>query len=350
MAHPVRAVKRTVIPRPVRQAQGIARSVANPISAAGFAVENAAVRAVRGGGRRLPSGYSTRPRPQAQSASTQKAQEVRALAQFLDDLAKVHEQEFPEFVNPESWTEITAARFRKQVEKDLKKGIPFWSRSRRAAAKASLAAEVESRVREMTEAAQALERNLPEAVLASLEVAFEDNETPAIPIYCKGIAATIALVVRDADRLLGNRRPGVTKAGNPSLAVWPKRDRNDFYLRVIMSDIVATAKEGFANATGIQIMNFVVIRQTETDEGSPERIDAVIHLQIVREAIESVDWSRTTPSDVLSPFPVVIDRNKKTNALESLTPTDHSDIARALDVLSRVASTDSASRPPGDSK
>lgn len=339
VAHPVRAVKRTVVPRPVRQAQSIARSVTNPVSALGFAVENSAVRAVRGGGRRLPSGYSAGHVFPAQTAREQKAQEVRGLARFLDDLASVHEQEFPAFVNPNSWSETTMARFTKQVAGELKKGIPLWSRSRRSAAKAAVAPEVQSRLREMTEAAQALEKNVPEAVLASLDVAFDDNATPAFPIGCRGDVAVVALLVRDAESLLGNRDPGVTKAGNPSLKVWPKRDRNQFYRQVIRSDVVATVKEGFANAPGIETINVVVIRQTELD-GSTRRMDAVIHFEVPRRAIEGVDWSKTAPSVVLNELPVIMDINRRTEALEPLASSDHPDIARVLSILDTAPSTD----------
>lgn len=330
VAHPVRAVKRTVIPRPIRQAQGIARSVANPVSTVGFAVENAAVRAVRGGGRRLPSGYSASPR--GGTAREQKLYETRALARYLDDLASVHEQEFPRFVNPEAWTQETSTRFRRQVARDLKKGIPFWSRSRRAAAKAAVDSEVDARLHELIKAAEALESNVPEAVLSSLEVAFDDNATRAVPLECEGTTATIALVVSDPNELLGNRLPGVTEAGNPSLATWPKQDRNDFYMRVILSDVVATAKEGFANAPGVEVINVVVIRLTDLSE-TTERLDPVIHLRIDRAVIESVDWKRTAPSEGLRDVPVVMEQNMTTGYLEPLSRGDHPDISLALDAL-----------------
>jgi hypothetical protein len=267
----------------------------------------------------------------------EKAHEVLALAQFLDDLARVHEQEFPDFENPARWTEETSQLFKAFVEKELTRGIPFLSRSRRAAAKAAAASDAESRMREMTAAAKELERNLPEAVLASLQVAFEDNKTRAVPIECVGDCAKVALVVRDVDGLLGNRRPDVTKSGNPSLATWPKRDRNDYYLRVILSDVVATAKEGFANAPGIQSMSIVVIRQTDTGVGSQRRMDAVMHLQIDRAAVTNVDWSTTAPMDALGSAQIEINRRKSTGALESLARAHHPDVAKALDALQHAS-------------
>ena len=335
IAHPVRAVKRTVIPRPVRQAQSIARSVANPVSAIGFAIENSAVRAVTGSGRRLPSGYSPAVGSRKQTGSLQEVQEVTALARYLDDLASVHEQEFPGFVNPTSWNDVTVARFKTQVAKELRKGIPVSSRSRRAAARAAVGPEVRSRLREMTEAAHALERNVPEAVIASLEMAFADNATPAIPIGCEGDTATVALVVRDAATLLGNQLPGVTDAGNAALMAWHEHDRNVFYLKVVGSDVVATAKEGFANAPGIQMMNLVVIRQTQTDDFT-DRMDAVMKFEIPRNAIEGTDWSRTPVSSGLGDVPVTLDIDYQTSSLEPLNPANHPDIAQALEVVERA--------------
>jgi hypothetical protein len=189
----------------------------------------------------------------------------------------------------------------------------------------------------MIQATRALFRNEPGAVLASLEHAYSDNRTPAIPIKCEDGVVTVALVVRDVEALLGNRRPGTTAAGNPSLSVWPKRDRNGFYVAAILSDIVATAKEGFADAPGVSAINVVVIRRTGQEDGGPVTLDAVLRIEVPRSAVVAQDWSRTTPSEALNEAPVVLNQNPKSLALTSITATDHPDVELAMRALGNEA-------------
>jgi hypothetical protein len=192
-------------------------------------------------------------------------------------LALVHEDEFPDVippvapaVEPPDERAIFAHHERERLS-----GISLWKRSERHAATAcaheaaagEIANERDRRAQErnalqasLDEGWQRLLANDREAVFEAIEAAFEDNEMPAAPIDVDGPAATLVMKIASPSELIPEREPSTTPTGKPTHKRRTKRDINALYAELLASQVVATVKEAFAVAPGLQHIRVLTIR------------------------------------------------------------------------------------------
>ena len=113
----------------------------------------------------------------------------------------------------------------------------------------------------------ALCANDPDVVLATLAEAFEDNEAPAAPVGVHGDEVAIVVLVPGLD-VVPERMPQTTAAGNLSMPKLTKAKRADFYKLVVCGHLLATCRETFAVAPGVNSVRAAVIRRGWTTSGT----------------------------------------------------------------------------------
>src|SRR5205823_1110376 len=127
-------------------------------------------------------------------------------------------------------------------------------------------------------------------VISALEAAFADNGAPATPIDCDPTTgtATVTMLFGHPD-LIPDRTPAITPGGKPTLRKRTKADRNDLYLNALASNVLATAKEGFAVAPGLNAIKSLVVRRDPFPTGS-EQLVAVYAATWTRQMLADIDW------------------------------------------------------------
>lgn len=106
--------------------------------------------------------------------------------------------------------------------------------------------------------------NEPEDVVVALDAAFEDNASPAFPIDVQGDMVVVVMLV-PGPSVFGEQDATITDAGNISLKKLSQRRRHEMYDNLVTGHSVATAREAFAVAPGLQEVLVVSVR-TDTRE------------------------------------------------------------------------------------
>jgi hypothetical protein len=165
-----------------------------------------------------------------------------------------------------------------QRAKEALHGISWFARSARrvareqaaVAAQADAAAEQAQRIeghRQAQEAADAdwadLCANKPEAVIAAMEAAFEDNQSPAACVDADddGVRYATIVVVFGTPDMVPEQKPALTPGGKPTLHKRTKSERNAIYAAALGSTVLATVKEGLAVSPGTAEIRLLVVRR-----------------------------------------------------------------------------------------
>ncbi|MFF3659294.1 TerD family protein [Streptomyces olivochromogenes] len=187
------------------------------------------------------------------------------------------------------------------------RGVGRLARSERTAAKqraqqdapAYLAAETtrlqDTRERMVTEAEQwwhALLSNDEATVCEAVNTAFSDNPAAGCAVGVDGSVLSVVMRQQDLDSM-PTQTAGLTPSGRPTLKNLTKRDRILWWLTAMGSNIVATLKEGFATASGIEAIDLAVITRLP----DTQRLGFVVYGRWTRHAIESAPWRE--PEDAL---------------------------------------------------
>jgi hypothetical protein len=136
--------------------------------------------------------------------------------------------------------------------------------------------------------------------LGTLAEAFEDNEAAgSAPVGVDGTEASVVVLV-PTPAAVPERRPEMTAAGNLSLKKLTKRELSDFYKLMVCGYVLATVKEGFAVAPGLQHMRVVAIRNTGMDAYGKTRVEAVLAARFARSALQGVQWATADAATVLN--------------------------------------------------
>jgi hypothetical protein len=192
-------------------------------------------------------------------------------------LAFVHRDEFPDVVAPAAPAPegVDEEAVYGRHERDELASISFWRRSQRREAKAAArdaaaagvaeerAKREQERVavqRRLDDEWQRLMRNDHELVLAAIEVAFEDNEMSAAPIDVEGDGASLLMKIASPSELIPEREVTTTPSGKPTHKRRPKGSVNALYAEILASHALATVKEAFAVAPGLQHVRLLVVR------------------------------------------------------------------------------------------
>lgn len=245
-----------------------------------------------GGGRRRSStttrrapyrsaGPSTAQLARAQRAAERAQQDAErdaAIAQLRDlrwRSTTVHLQEFASaqrpYIEPPpavtlDWVEAQANAYHLQ-------GLGFFDRSERRAAKerahVDALAYMQDETRRLAEAYQdlhvqadewwaALLANDEATVCEAVNTAFSDNPAAGCAVGVSGSTLSIVMRQQDIDSL-PTQTPGMTSAGRPTLKNLTKKDRIGWWLTILCSNLVATAKEAFAVTPGITEVSIAVL-------------------------------------------------------------------------------------------
>ena len=309
-------------------------------------------------GHYIPAGGSRRSSVSAyqrQLRAAERAQQIEAVAaadQELVRIATVHEEEFPPAGPPKAAAaeEVDSRSLRKRFEKEELKGVSLFGRSERREAKerarerAEAEAAAEAGRRETARAAAQSELDVawkrllvndPDTVLASLEAAFADNESPAAAVSCRDRRVDILMRWFPIDEIVGERKFAYTPSGKPTHQKRSQKDRNQFYLEAMASNALATAKEAFAVAPNLEECALLCFRG-EHDPAYGDTVLEVLYQGVLpRSALEAINWPEVSPIAALARMPEA-EFGVKGKSFQ-IRPVDVSDDSEAAAVLGHLA-------------
>jgi hypothetical protein len=268
-----------------------------------------------GGGGARGGGRGSAGASQRQLAQAQKAQEAKALASAIQEILSLHREHFPEArppVAPEP-APVDEQAIRKRHEKAALAGISMFKRAERAqarqrgawAADEEIRVEWEGRVQQRNVAQEQLDSgwrlllsNDPMTVVGTLEAAFEDNEARAAALDVNG-SEVVLVVLSPSPDALPERMPATTSAGNLTLKKITKSDRAYLYKAMVSGHVLATVREAFAVAPGIDAARIVAFRAGGLDAYGRPRVDLLLAARFERGAFAGVQWDRAEAPDVI---------------------------------------------------
>jgi hypothetical protein len=115
--------------------------------------------------------------------------------------------------------------------------------------------------------------------------------------FCQG--EFLVLLIQDP-AALPERYPTTTAAGNLSLKKFTKAELADLYKQLVAGLVLAAAKEAFAVAPGVNEIRIVAMRYTPADAYGKVRPEAILATQIVRPALNGVQWTKTDALTILN--------------------------------------------------
>ncbi|MBO0743434.1 MAG: hypothetical protein J2P43_00325, partial [Candidatus Dormibacteraeota bacterium] len=263
----------------------------------------------------------------------------------------LHEQEFPlarahTIPGPPP---VDAKAVTRQLQREALSGIPWRQFGRRGDAKriaaarapqvvADLAARQQREHDQLQAEADAsfnkLVGNDPEAVLSALEAAFEDNQSPAAAIECSGATATIVILFGHSDAV-PDRKPAVTPTGKPTLHKRSKTEREEVYLAALSSTILATVREGFACAPGLDRFAVLVVRSNRAAISAADGLEAIYIGVFNRQRLDQLDWGRINcVHEVVGAPGAKINRRGSAGQVTALDVSNEPELKRVLRTLS----------------
>ena len=267
-----------------------------------------------GGGRsRGATSTATRERQLRQQARLEEIQAVIELDRGLVEQCSKHKEEFPASqppvpINPEP---VDERALLKQLDQAALRGISTFKFGERRAAKQQArdqleeAMEAEGRRRaheaeeenaERTASWEQLLGNQPQAVLGALEAAFADNEAPAAAVNCERDRVDLLMRWPAVDHVVHERKSGVTPTGRPTMKKRTKTEVAEFYLEAMSSNALATIKEAFAVAPGINEARLLVVRGREDPAIGRMILEVLFFGLLTRAQLEQVNWERVHPT------------------------------------------------------
>lgn len=263
-----------------------------------------------GGGRRGGSRSGSRPPSvasyQRQLAAAQKAEEAQRLAAAFEEILNVHRTEFPPAVRPAAPLPALPdpAKVRREHEHAALAGIGLFKRAARAEAKerarvaadAELAEARQQAIRQQAQLQLELDErwnqlcsNDPDVVLATMAEAFEDNEAPAAAVAVDGDELAL-VVLAPSDKVVPERMPARTQAGNLTLRKLSKTDRSSLYTTLVLGHMLVTLRETFAVAPGINAVRVVALRNAGPDAYGKPRLQCLLAGRFLRSRFNGIRW------------------------------------------------------------
>lgn len=278
----------------------------------------------------------------------EREQEIAAVAELEKNMVSVHVGEFAAAqpgTAPPPEPVVRRALLKDHRQRELE-GIPFFKRADRKLAKeraaeqaeqaasaeeARRSSEQQARQAELDSTWAALRANDPETVLQMLETAFADNEAPAAGVDCTGDHVTVLMLAPDASSV-PERKPSVTPSGKPTLKKRTKAELTELYVSTIASNTLATAKEAFAVAPGIQRATIAVLRWQLSAGLGTDRLEAIFCGTLTRQLLDGVDWQTVDLARVLDEVPeALIKRKGQAGELQPLDLAGESELAHVVE-------------------
>lgn len=272
-------------------------------------------RARRGGGGGGPSrtsiaAYERRMR------QAQKLEQAQDLLTAFEHILTIHRQEFAPAsppVAPEP-DPLNEQEVRRRHEEEALRGIGWFKRSARAAARERAAAAASSEIRQKTATRereraelqrqldgqwQRLLANDPDVVTATLTEAFEDNEAFAAVVGVHGDEVAAVVLVPSFD-IIPERMPKVTEAGNLSLPKLAMRERNDSYTLLVCGHVLVTIRETLAVAPAISWARVAAVRLTAPDAYGAQKVECLLAAVFRREALQGIRWDSADAAAIVN--------------------------------------------------
>lgn len=249
-------------------------------------------------------------------AQAAKAEEAERLRDAIEAITTIHQETFALAEKPLSPPPppVDGEAIHRRFATAAVKGIGFFDRAGRKAAKVNAALKAESAIREETarlrkqyDEYQAefdrwwarLLANDPDVVLAQLATAFEDNEASAAPLGVSEGEATL-VVLLPGDDAVPERYPTSTPTGRLSLKKMSKKEHDAFYNVLAAGFTLVTVKEAFAVAPALTGVRIVAVRGTGTDAYGKKRGEALLAARIGRDRLDGVQWANVDAPTVLT--------------------------------------------------
>lgn len=296
-----------------------------------------------------------------EARAAERAEQIASVARIEAALVTLHQEEFPAASRqvvpeppPVDVTSILAARKKEGLE-----GVSWFARSARRAAKERAAELADSDARaamarqqkehaSAQDAADAAWHDLcahkPDVVMAVLEAAFEDNQSPAACVDVDGDGevryATVVVLFGTPDMVPENR-PAVTPGGKPTLRKRSKTDRNALYAAALGSTVLATVKEGLAVAPSVDEIRVMVARRDPNAAVPSAYLSMIYAARFPRPFAEALPWSRLDPAEVLLRAPdALMERKGAARAIVALDLDLQPDLAGVLQQVRAGLQTD----------
>jgi hypothetical protein len=196
-----------------------------------------------------------------QLRQTQKSQQAAELTAAFDAIENLHRQEFAQAAPPV----VTPARGDQSQHRQYQQQQHLNEQWRRLLA------------------------NDPAVAFAALTKAFDDNEAPAAVAGFDNGEASIVVVAPEIN-LVPDRMPGLTPAGNLSLARIAKEARNSYYLKLVCGHALLTVREALAVAPGLQSVRIAVVRPTAPDAYGIHQFECLLAGVFARQRLRGVQW------------------------------------------------------------
>lgn len=304
-------------------------------------------RATRGG---QSGGRASLTALERQERTAKRAQEIAEVRRIEQALVTLHLEHFPPAARPvlpaPSPPELPDVTRRLRAEE--RSGIPWWRvgqrrRARRRAAERApdvaarqhaIALAEHASVQAEAEADWArLLANDSDTVISALEAAFEDNVSPAAPIDCAGVTATVVVLFATPDSV-PERKPATTPSGRPTLHKRTKTERNRLYATALGSTVLATVREALAVAPGVKEIRVLVIRKDPAAPSPDLYLTAVYAGRFPRDRVEGLDWPHIDPAEQLLLAPeALLRRRGAAGEIAPLDLTAEPDLNSVLDQL-----------------
>jgi hypothetical protein len=277
--------------------------------------------------------------------------QVRQAADVLLHLTSFHLADFPLAVEPiiPMPMPTNVASLSTRLQQEAVRAIPLWQLgvrrdARRAAALSApvIAADTDTRanaeyraaVKDAADRWRMLTANDPHTVLEELEAAFADNESPAVPLSCVADQVDLVVLFPDID-LVPAKRATTTPGGKPTLKAWTKSERNTVYVGALGSTVLATVKEAFAVAPGINRASVAVVRRTR---GVPSGV--IYAGRFSRAGIGAFNWQRVDFIEELGRAEdALFVRSGVTAEVKTIDLAPHPELKDLFDAVNEVFST-----------
>ncbi|TQL87910.1 hypothetical protein FB559_8522 [Actinoallomurus bryophytorum] len=184
----------------------------------------------------------------------------------------------------------------------------------------------------------ALTAHEPNAVIAQLELAFEDNRSPAacMDVGQDPVRYATALVMYGPPQMIPDQRPDVTPGGLPTLRRRSRTDRDALYIAALGSTVLATVKEGLAVAPSVEEMRVLVVSKNPQALTPETYLSAIYAARFRRETLRRWHWPLVDPVEALLTAPDAMLRRK--GATREVMPLDLSDDPDLSALMERLRS------------
>jgi hypothetical protein len=174
-----------------------------------------------------------------------------------------------------------------------------------------------------------LKANDPSVTLSVLEAAFADNEAPAAAIDCDGDRTTVVMQFVTPEAIIPERKPARTPTGKRTLKKRTKTEINALYLEALGSNVLATIKETFAVAPGINVVQMLVVRR-ETDKKQAGQMAAIYVGEFDRASHANASGARSPGKALETAAESLLNLKGKTQAVSPIDLTGEDDLASVL--------------------